>query len=332
MRFLRYTVLIITAILWAGGLSGTVSHWLYETGVIIDDYQYGDLYRLAALPQFKQAAPVCPRSNRDSDTASTHLYIIGDSFSEEQRITQDDFRVSHYQRAKWYNPQRAQLDPTRRNVLLLETIERHFRDHFTQPVRELVVEPDTNRSQLPEPTAWQRFKTDIHWSDIEERLASALFSHSWAFWFKELKATLTLNWFDRASAGVSLSRDRQHVFIQSDTDSASVLSSFSRLTDAEVNAYVDSLNATADYYRKQGFDEVYLSIIPNKATILEPTRYPYNHLIERVQQHPNLRVPTVDLYDAYQNTPVSPYLKSDTHWNCTGRAVWLNLVREKLRV
>lgn len=332
MRFLRYTILIVAGVLWLGGLSGTVSHYLYETGVIVDDYRFGDLYRLSALPQFKQLSPVCPPADRDADTVPTHLYIIGDSFSEEQRITQDDFRVSHYQRVKWYNTQRAQLDTSKRNVLLLETVERHFRDHFTQPVRELVVEADTNQSRVPPPSAWERLKADIHWSDVEERLASTLFSHEWAFWFKELKATLTLNWFDRTSTGVSLSRDKQHIFLNSDTDTTSVLSSYSPLTDAEVSAYVDSLNATADYYRTQGFDAVYLSIIPNKATILEPNRGQYNHLVERVQEHPNRRVPVVNVYDDYRRSAVPVYLNSDTHWNCKGRAIWLNRVRQTIGV
>ncbi|WP_077921816.1 hypothetical protein [Spirosoma sp. 209] len=332
MRFLRYAVLVTAGIFWLCGLSATVSHWLYEAGVIADDYRYGDLYRLSALPQFKQEQPTCTPSNRDSDTASTHLYIIGDSFSEPQRITKDDFRVSHYQRVHWYNKQRAQLDTSKRNVLLIETIERHFRDHVTQPVRELVVDADTNQSRLPPPTGWERVKTDIHWSDVEQRLETALFSHQWAFWFKELKATLTLRWFDRSNEGVSLSRNRQHIFLNSDTDTSSVLSSYSPLTSAQVDAYVDSLNATADYYKQQGFDAVYLSIIPNKASILEPNRYAYNHLIERIQQHPKLAVPTIDVYSPFSQAPASPYLKSDTHWDCEGRAIWLRLVREKIGI
>src|SRR5919199_1231859 len=155
MRILRYSVLLIALLLWAGGLSSTVAHWLYGINVIVDDYRYGDLYRISALPQFKQAQPTCPASNRASDTASTHLYIIGDSFSEEQRIGQDDFRVSYYKRVKWDFPQRAQLNTRKRNVLLLETVERHFRDHFSRPVNELVVQQDSASNPTPE-QPWYR--------------------------------------------------------------------------------------------------------------------------------------------------------------------------------
>ncbi|GAB3886352.1 hypothetical protein [Spirosoma agri] len=333
MRFLRYIVLVIALVLWAGGLSTTVSHWLYSAGVIVDDYRHGDLYRISALPQFKDNQPQCPPSNRSSDTASTNLHVIGDSFSEEERISQQDFAVSHYQRVKWGFSQRAQLDPTKRNVLLLETVERHFREHFAQPINELVVLRDTAQHPLPG-ASWRRsLVDDYHRSDVEERLASTLFSHDWAFWFKELKATLTLNWFNRTSTGVSLSRDHKNIFLDFDTDTTrKKLSSFVPLSDQEVNTLVDSVNSVANRYRRLGFDEVYLSIIPNKATILEPNRGVYNHLIERIQENPALQVKTVNVYAPYKQASQSPYLTGDTHWNCMGRAVWLDAVRRRLNL
>lgn len=95
---------------------------------------------------------------------------------------------------------------------------------------------------------------------------------------------------------------------------------------------VDSLNAISDRYKRAGFREVYLNIIPNKVTMLEPQRGTYNHLIERIQNHPALRVPVIDTYGTYRRLPRPPYLKSDTHWDCSGRAIWLKQVREKLGV
>ncbi|AQG82476.1 hypothetical protein AWR27_12905 [Spirosoma montaniterrae] len=332
MRYLRYTILLIASVFWAAGLSGTVSHWLYEQGVIADDYRYGDLYRLSALPQFKQPQPTCPASNRASDTAATHLYLLGDSFTEPERISRNDFSVSHFQRIKWDFPQRVQLDSTRRNVLLIESVERHLREHLSRPVREVMIETDTTQTPT-EPLAWyQRVYHDFHREDVEERLESALFSQDWAFWFKEKKASLTQGWFDRVSTGVSVSRNRQAIFLHSDADSSVMQSSFSPLTNRDVDAVVDSLNATAAYYRQAGFDAVYLSIIPNKISILESERGSYNRLIERVQQHPRLQVPVVNVYDAYRQNPQSSYLKGDTHWTCEGRATWLALVRQKLGV
>lgn len=335
MRLLRYLTLCLALVLWSGGLSTTMSHWLFTLGVIADDYRFGDLYRLSALPQFKVAQPACEPSHQSSDTASTHLYLIGDSFSEPQRLSQSDFRVSAYQRVGWDHSQPIQLDSSKRNVLLIESVERHVREHFSRPVNEFVVLSDTNRIHQQLPSLGEQIKADFHRTDVEERLESALFSQNWALWIKEAKARLTLNWFGRAYTSVSLSNDRQHVFLHSDTDTtkAKVLnSSFSLLTDAEVDKLVEGINATADRYRSLGFDEVILSMIPNKASILEPDRGVYNHLIERIQANPELRVRVIHTYDAFRQRSATVYLKSDTHWSCEGRQIWLNLVRQTLHI
>lgn len=333
MRFLRYAVLIIAIILWAGGLFGTVSHWFYETGVIAEEYRYGDLYRLSSLPQFKQAQPVCGSANRASDTASTHLYLIGDSFTEPERIGKSDFRVSHFGRASWGRQHRIQLDSTKRNILLLESVERHFRQHFGYPITEFVVEADTGRTPTEQLTLAKRISSDFHRTDVEERLEATLFSHDWAFWFKELKAALTLKWFDRSSPKVSLSQDKKHIFLNLDTDTTlKVVSSFSGLTDRDVNTLVDSVNSVAARYQRLGFDAVYLSIIPNKASILETNRSDYNHLIERIQTNSRLAVPIINLYDAFKQAPTSPYLIGDTHWTCEGQRIWLERVRQKIGI
>lgn len=333
MRVLRYILLVIALVLWSGGLSSTVLHGLYKAGIVVDDYRFGDLYRLSALPQFKEPKPVCASANRSSDTASTHLYIIGDSFSEPERLSQSDFRVSHFQRVAWDFQQRVQLDPTKQNVLLMESVERHIRDHFRRPINEFVVQTDTIKTPTPKLPLRQRLSNEFHRSDMEERLESALFSRDWAFWFKELKASLTLNWFNRESSSVSLSKDHKNVFLRSDTDTSKTLnSSFAHVSDQDVNVLVDSINSVAERYKRLGFDAVYFSMIPNKASIVEANRGAYNHLIERIQQHPNLRVPTINTYDAFKKSPQLPYLKSDTHWTCDGREQWLNLVRQKIRI
>ncbi len=328
MRFLAYITLLIAAIFWAGGLSTTVSRWLYRTGVVVDDYRFGDLYRFSALPAFKQPQPVCRSAPVASDTAQTHLYILGDSFTEPQRLGQSDFRVSHYQRTAWDHRQRVQFNTTKRNVLLIESVERHVRERFPMPIVDVVVERDTSRTPLSSPSWYERVAEDWHRTDVEQRLESALFSHDWALWFKECKARLTLNWFGRTNPNVALSENGQHLFLYSDVDKEKPLnSSFSQLTDREVDTMVDSLNATADRFRRLGFDAVYVSIIPNKASILEPHRGSYNHLIERLQEHSRLRVPMVDTYGAFKTAPTSPFLKGDTHWTCEGRALWLDAVR-----
>lgn len=335
---MRYFLLFLAIALWAGGCSRSVMKWFYQTNVVADDYRYGDLYRLSNLPQFKDPQTPCPPLEKASTSlpdnkTNTHLYLIGDSFTEPQRIGKQDFPVSHYQYVHWDKRAAVQLDTTKRNILLLETVERHFREHFSRPVAELAVVPDTNRKPAPEPIPWSRQLFDqIQSKGIEERLETVLFSQDLFLWFKELKASINFNWFDRVPPTVGISRDRRHLFVDLDTDTTKRLnSSFAPLSDNEVNALVDSVNATADQFRQQGFDAVYLSIIPNKASILDPGQGQYNHLIERVQKHPNLRVPFVDIYSEYVRKPQQVYALGDSHWNCTGRALWLKGVKGLLR-
>ncbi|GAA4419662.1 hypothetical protein GCM10023187_54190 [Nibrella viscosa] len=333
-RFFRYLTLLIAVLLYAGGCSREMMRWYYQTGIVPDDYRYGDLYRLSGLPQFKEPQPPCPPTSArpQAGADSTHLYIIGDSFTEAQRISRQDFPVGYYHYTHWEKQNQVQPDPGRRNVLLLETVERHFREHFSRPVNNLVVVTDTSRP-LPPPAApsWhQQLSALIKSTGLEERLETILFSHDLFLWFKEQKASLNFRLFDRWDPKVGVSRNRQHVFVGLDTDTATISSSFTPLPATELDALVDSLNRVYDRYRALGFNEVYLSIIPNKASVLDPGQGPYNHLIERVQRHPKRRIPIIDIYSVYTRSREPVYAVGDSHWNCTGRALWLREVTKRL--
>lgn len=337
LRLLRYLVLLVTLVIYAGGCSRSVLQFFYQTGIAADDYQFGDLYRLSNLPQFKEAQKPCEAFKPvRKPTTLTALYLIGDSFTEPERVGPSDFPVNYFLRTKWENPNRVQLDTTRRNVLVIETVERHFRDHFSQPVTSLAVVSDTNqKSTPPSPTVGQRIRSVVGLIQpsalVEERLETLLFGHAWALWWKEQKAAFNLNVFDRASPKIGLSRDRQHIFVGLDTDTTTgKTAAFTPLPTAELDALIDSLNVVYDRYRALGFDAVYLSIIPNKVTLLAPDLGLYNHLIERVEQHPRLRMPVIDVYAAYRKARQPLYAIGDSHWNCAGRAIWLEAVNDKL--
>ncbi|GAA4460623.1 hypothetical protein GCM10023189_35990 [Nibrella saemangeumensis] len=334
-QLLRYLILGIALLLYAGGCSRDVMHWFYQTGVITDDYRYGDLYRLSNLPQFKDPQEPCPPGTDQAQPVadSVHLYLIGDSFTEPQRIGQRDFPVGYYHYTHWEKQSRVQPDPTRHNVLLLETVERHFREHFSRPVSNLTVVTDSNRVPAPQPPAPSKLRQlseQIKSTGLEERLETVLFSHDLFMWFKERKASLNFWFFDRINPKVGISADRQHVFAGLDTDTTTISSSFTPLPDAELNALVDSLNTVYDRYRALGFDAVYLSIIPNKASVLDPAQGNYNRLIERFQQHPKRRMPVIDIYGVYTRAKEPIYAVGDSHWNCTGRALWLREVHKRL--
>ena len=90
--------------------------------------------------------------------------------------------------------------------------------------------------------------------------------------------------------------------------------------------FIKNINKTKTKYLQAGFDDVYLSIIPNKVSILSPELGNYNHLIERIQKDERLETPIIDTYSIFKKSPQKYYLKSDTHWTCDGREVWLQKV------
>ncbi len=341
MSIFRYLVLVVVCVLWLGGCFQPVMHQLYETKVIVDDYRYGDLYRLSNLPQFKDPQTICPEHASVLTTApvsetAPNLYIIGDSFTEHGRLSAGDLPVHKLRWQHWEDPrnQVVQLDTTRRNVLLFETVERHFREHAAGAVNNLLVVADSNRTGIPKPEKpswWAKLIEMVRSKGIDERLETVLFSHDLFQLFREGKAILNQSWFNRAAPTVSLSTDKQHLFTDLDTSPDKPLnSSFAPLTNAEVDTLIAHLNEAAARYRKAGFDEVLLSIIPNKATLEEPNRGAYNHLIERVQQHRGLTVKAIDVYTPFRAQHPAPYLLGDSHWNCTGRKLWLDAVANRL--
>jgi len=339
---LRYLVLLLALVIYAGGCSTDVMQSFYRTELIPDDYRFGDLYRLANLPQFKARQHPCPTEPpaNEPDSAKSHkpihFYIIGDSFSEPQRLSINDFPVAYYKRVKWDFDQRVELDTTKNNVLLIETVERHFRNHFDLYIDDIHVVPDTNQPEPPARVDWRQrirqWEEGFSSAAVESRLETILFFYDWALWFKELKARITQDWFGRADAKVSVSPDGKHLLYYLDTDTSKVTSSFTPLPDTLLNRYVDSVNVVAARYKRLGFAHVMLAIIPNKTTIEAPSMgpLPYNHLIERLQQHPALQVPTVNVYAPFKAHNGPLYEISDAHWNCEGRRIWIQAVRQEL--
>ena len=330
--FLKYLFLFIGALLWIVGCVPTFRKTAFEWGLTKDSYRYGDLYRLSNLPQFKQEQLPCNNTPRfNSPTDSTALYIIGDSFTEHQRVVKQDFNVGAYTRIHWNEAETIQLDTSRRNILVLQTVERHFREHFAAEVRNFTVGP--KQPKVSE-FSFENWVTEVYQSfeetlkESEESLASFLFSGDIFLTLKEWKANLNLQWFGRHSDQVALSPDKTQLLFVWDTDSSRITSSFKHLPDEELKTLIKQVNQTRKHYKSLGFDEVYLSIIPNKTSIVAPNLGPYNHLIERVQRDSTLQVPFIDVWTPYTQRPTTVYSLSDTHWSCTGRAIWLEKVNE----
>ena len=334
-KILKYFVLITAIYLWLQAYSPII----YKSSQLFpDDYRHGDLYHLSYLPQFKEKLPVYNSQKKDSIPQNVNLYVIGDSFTEEQRVSKNDIKAENYLNVHWNNSADIRLDTTKRNVLILETVERTFKDHFSVEVNNFKLDKNVKKVEVAK--SWKKnLKEKINEvvsfifpekDGIEQRFEASLFSYDFFLKFRELKASINHQIFGRVEKKVILSEDKNNIFFSEESFSSDSHSAFYPFDDKEKNLLVNNINATREKYLKAGFDEVYLSIIPNKVSILSPEMGKYNQLIERVQSDLNLKVPVIDTYSEFKKNPSQYYLKSDSHWTCAGRDLWLSKVNNIL--
>ena len=322
-KLFSYFLILIFSACW---LAGCNHNWLPETLTSVwfpDSYRYGDLYQMAYLGDFKERTKPCDKKYANPATKQNlDLYIIGDSFTEDGRMNSDDFVAQKLTRVHWADSAEIRLDRSKRNVLILETVERHFREHFVKNVNNFQV---VNRL----PLAFAKEKPQWY-KDIDTRLEAVLFSHDFFLQFKEWKAALNLRLFGRTHAQVTIAPDQKNLLFNWDTDSTIATSSFYPLANDEVAKLVQEVNQTRQKYLDAGFDEVYLAIIPSKTSVVAPQIGRYNHLIERTQAHPALQTPLINCWSAFAAHRNHIYLRADTHWNCAGQSLWLDEANEQL--
>lgn len=331
MKYLNYLVLLFFIFFWAIGCSNTL---LSSLPFIKDDYQFGDLYRLAHLPQFKQSLPVCsnPVPQVKATSKKLNIYLVGDSFTEETRVSEKDLIGDNYYRVHWNNLLHINLDTSAINVIVLETVERHFRENFqTKQLRQII--PDTAQFEVLSQNsgnAMQKIDRLFNAEHTEERLNLVVSNSPQIRWLQEKKASFEYFFFDRLDPAVAVSKDKKHIAYHLDTDSTLINSSFQFIRNTEIDSLVTNTNTIQENLKKLGFDHVILAIIPNKATIVMPNYGQYNHLIERIYSHPKLQVPFVDVLTDFQRMGSNSYLLGDSHWNCTAQSLWLTKINARV--
>ncbi|GAB3181836.1 hypothetical protein GCM10027291_51860 [Telluribacter humicola] len=302
---------------------------LAKVEILPDDYRYGDLYRLSNLPQFRDDRQSCQEYTPPTKPSGKkiHLYLIGDSFTEAQRVGAQDFPVDQYQYVHWENVLHIKLDTTATNILLLESVERHFREHLaTASITNLVPDSATYQADPHAPRIMAEVDNLFSSSLTEDRLELLLFQYDPILAFKELKASFNYRFFDRANDKVTVSEDGNHVVYYLDTDTTSITSSYAHIRNSQVDTLVQNITENTRRFKEMGFDHVVLSIIPNKSSVLIPYFYNYNQLIERIYNHPALPIPYVDVLEDFRKIKDQSYLIGDSHWTCQGQYLWLDKV------
>lgn len=334
MKLIRYLLIFIFSLIWIAGCSPDILSFLYKNRWIPDDYRYGDLYRLSNLEAFKEPQKACDSPVLPKKPATlkknVHLYVIGDSFLEPQRLGKADFIADQYQYIHWSKVMHINPDTSAINLLIIESVERHLRENLAAPISNLVADTAEFFPEPAKPRFMVRMDQAFSSEKTEERLSTILFEFSPFLALKELKAAFNWHIFDRVSDKVSVSQDKSNIVYYLDTDSTLITSSFNEVTNSEIDQLVENLNLSADQLKKMGFDEVILSVIPNKTTVLIPDYGRYNHLIQRIQEHQNLSVEYLDILQDFRSMGTTAYLQGDSHWTCEGQHRWLLKINDNL--
>lgn len=325
MKVLNYILLLLFALGWFLGCSSDTARWLYKNELVKDDYRYGDLYRFANLADFRVPVEKC-NAPTQQPMLPVHLVLFGDSFTEEGRIEKAHFVANRFERHFVANDAYISIDTSAKNVLVIETVERHFRERFGSVYQHAKINEPQPQNSI------SFFQQLINWKVpySTERHESVLFSSDFIFTIKEWKAAFNKAVFHRVDNNVVLSKDNSEI-LYSLAINPGPNSIFDPVSENEIADLVNNINETYRLYKSKGFDEVYLSIIPNKESILGADLGEYNHLIERVQQHPALQIPCIDMYAPLKNGGEKLFDKGDTHWNCTGKAIWVNALNNEIR-
>jgi hypothetical protein len=320
MKILKYVTLILFAFLWFLGCSKTASKYAYDHHIVEDDYRYGDLYRMSNLREFREKVEKCDQ-NFTGKKSNVALYLAGDSFTDEGRLDPKDFASEIYVRGFVAGANKGFTLKGIKNVLVIETVERHFRERFQKPWRNWdIAKKETESVQTLEEKLLDfkvPYNTQMH--------ESLLFGSDFMMKIREMKAELNLWLFGKTDDKVKLHNG--HLLYYLDVNPG-IHSCFDKIEESEIDLMIKNVNRTYDYYKGLGFDEVYLSIIPNKTSLLAQDLGEYNHLIERIEGNNNLKMPVIGVYQ--ELIKKNMYLKGDSHWDCEGQQIWVDKVNEKL--
>jgi hypothetical protein len=302
----------------------------------------GDLIGMSYLDFVKrfQLGPKIPlKRTTYTGEKNTVLYIHGDSYA--RKLHDSVFAgVSVLHNIDRNHGSSFTLDKTKRNILIIEVSERYIRPYFgglqifdevydsathSKPQASLL----TRRYDMQYASLLPDFKVaDLFNKNINQNLQCNLFNYSFIMPMFHWKAALNYYIFNRASGDVVISKDRNFLFYTETVSLTDIGSSYTTIPPEHIDMLINNFNLIYDHYKATGFDEVYLSMIPNSATINQPDGY--NGLIPHIQNSPELHMKLIDIYSTFKNVPGDYYYHGDTHWNPRGKQLWVNIVNDTL--
>ena len=273
----------------------------------------------------------------DSGGRNIDLYIYGDSYLMSVPDTAFSSINSYHFARRTYEDLNYSLDPHKKNILIIEFAERLTRNEL----RRLDI---FNHLKKKEPASSFQISSahpamyanmvvlDIFSHEINRNLEFNLYGYRFWDQIKLAKVSFTYDLFKRAVGDVVISDDGSRLFLRQTMAPNDISSSYSPVYRSEMQKMIDNIHAIYDHYKAEGFDEVYLSLIPNPVTILQPLHY--NGLIPELQRAARLKdVPVIDVYSSFSKDtdPGRLFRIGDTHWSHQGIQLWLETVNAELR-
>ena len=305
-----------------------------------DKYSYGDLYGLSYLPEYKlvpekKEIPHCNYKR----PGNINLYMICDSYIWGFVKTDSIFcNLNKFEYVRWtYNEQISeQMDTTCKNILIIEVSERYLRKFLPDSAEMyssvFVFKNNSYSTKKPETKSLLAKILKYKYSEkINQNLEFNLFGYRFLTPLKEFTAEFNYKSFGRTNKDVSVSSDKKYLFYGHTTDSSKNTSSFNPVSEMEISDLISCINNEYNHFKALGFDEVYLSIIPNPVSIIEPGFGKYNNLVKRIQNNKDLLPPVIDVFDVFNKTPYEIYYRSDSHWNYDGFQLWVDQVNKILK-
>jgi hypothetical protein len=276
----------------------------------------------------------------------TDLYIWGDSYVKD--IPSNVFygiNAYHYGRRD-YIDLLYHLDATKNNILVIEIGERFFRGHFAfpDPILQHVKRADGGTATIftmPNPHIVQAglwiphlHVSNLFNSAINQNIEYNLFSYNAISPIRRFKAEMNAFLFQRGSGDVVITEDGSRLLLLSTVMPRGSESSYLPIDQTDKERMVRNLNTIYQHYKSEGFSEVYLSVIPNTTSLIQPQGY--NMLIPFVTQsyrEGKLKMPVIGVYEDYLKSgdPGAYYLKGDTHWNDKGMQLWIGKINTMLK-
>lgn len=326
-------------------LMGRVMRWRYTRPGWLGVHQAGeagDLVTMAYLdkePRF--FAPYDLQFTKAPDTGRRNidLYVWGDSYVMHVPDSAWSHLHAYHFGRRDYHDLEYRLDHRQKNILIIENGERfirlylrhfdifnHLRSEGAGGVTAAVAKAGEMR------TAGIGLKASLFFNpSINQNLEFNLFSYNFFNPVRLCKAEMTYRLFGRASGDVALSEDGQRLFLKQTVLPHNPMSCYEPIAGSELSRIDGTIDSIYTHYRKEGFDEVYFSFIPNPASLLQPAYY--NGLLPVLQQHALQKgIPVIDVYTPFAAMPDPSrlYRQGDTHWNNEGLQVWVQLVNKEL--